>query len=119
VIVRASAQPLRTLPVQQDICITGTIQWGDRPIRAGRLHDHAAGPAVNVTAGMTRSLPTYCSENPVQRTLCSWHFIWGRGLRRRGASSARIRVSGLHQVGAMRQAFSAGRARLLRCRSAV
>jgi hypothetical protein len=46
VIALAAAQPLRTLPAQQDIWITGTIQ---RAIRAGRLHDHPAGPPVNVT----------------------------------------------------------------------
>jgi hypothetical protein len=48
VIALAAAQPCRTLPAQQDIWITGTIQRGNGQYALGALRDHLAGPFVNV-----------------------------------------------------------------------
>lgn len=43
----AAEPPLKTLPSQQDIWITGTILRGPRTVHAGRPYVATAGPAVN------------------------------------------------------------------------
>src|SRR5260370_24560375 len=55
---------------------------GHRATRTGRRYDHPAGPPINVAPAMTRPLPTFCSEKPVQRSLYSCYLFWGSGFRK-------------------------------------
>jgi hypothetical protein len=87
----AAEPPLKTLPSQQDIWITGTIQRGNGQYAPGehtslRLDRPSTSPCNDKVVTMGRQ--AYWSVR-----FC--RLIWGSKSRSRGASSVRIPVSGI------------------------
>lgn len=91
-----SGPPLKTLPLQQDIWIGGTIQQGNGQYAPGDyttllLDRPAASPCDQ------KVVPTSCSATSAPRTRNSCYLIWDSMSPSGDASSVRIPESALHR----------------------